>query len=135
MRYMLDTNTLSDIARGKSETARLRLHEMADTQICISSITFAEALFGLERRPLATAVREAVLRFVESLTVLAWRDKEARVYGVLRARLQASGIAIASLDLLIAAHAISRDAVLVTRDKGFRHIPDLKMENWATDLQ
>lgn len=135
MLYMLDTNSVSDIARGRSAKARERLNRVTLSEPCISAITWGETCFGLEKRPLAIVVRTAVLDLVESLVIMPWGVREGDAYGALRAAVERVGTPIGNLDLLIAAHALTLGATLVTRDKAFRRIPGLQLENWATDLQ
>ena len=73
--------------------------------------------------------------FLARMKVLSWGRDEARAYGELRAKLEAAGKTLSNLDLLIAAHAVAADAVLVTNERAFGLVTDLRgMENWATDL-
>jgi tRNA(fMet)-specific endonuclease VapC len=73
--------------------------------------------------------------FFSRLAVLPWGREEARAYGELWARREAAGKQLGNLDMLIAAHAISISATLVTNDKAFSLLPDLPATiNWATDV-
>jgi tRNA(fMet)-specific endonuclease VapC len=134
--YLLDTNTVSYIAKGNSPASRARLEALGvDEMVCISSITEAELRYGLARRPAAQALRASVERLLLKLHILPWGSKEAAAYGVLRAKLAAAGIVLSQLDLQLAAHAIAVGAVLVTNDKAFKRVADLgKTVNWATDV-
>jgi len=134
--YMLDTNTLSDIAVEKSLAARYKLSHLAsDDMVCISSITEGELRYGIARKPDSVRTRNAIENVLSKVQILPWGHEEAMAYGVLRAKLQAMGKPLESMDLLIAAHAISVGAVLVTRDKVFSQVQDLPaVVNWATDL-
>jgi tRNA(fMet)-specific endonuclease VapC len=134
--YLLDTNTVSYIAKGKSPAARARLQALGDDEtVCISSITEAELRYGLAKRPEARQLRKSIEGLLFRLRILAWGSKEAAAYGELRARLEGAGITLSQLDLQIAAHALAIGAVLVTNDKAFLQVNDLdKMENWALDL-
>ncbi len=136
VRYLLDTNTVSSIVRGRSAAARFRLARSRAGEIaCISAITEAEIRYGLARNPGAHGLRAAIEGFLARMQVLAWGRDEARVYGELRAKLEGAGKTLSNLDLLIAAHAVAADAVLVTNDRAFAMVGDLRgMENWATDL-
>ena len=93
--------------------------------MCISAITQGELLFGLARRPNATALHEAVWELLRRADVLPWDATTAPVYGAARAATQREGRVLAPLDLLIGAHALSVDAVLVTNDHAFRQIQGL----------
>lgn len=134
--YLLDTNTLSYIAKGKSQAARAHLASLrAGETACISSITEAEVRYGLAKRPQAQSLHAALEALLFKLQILPWGSEEARVYGRLRARLEAAGSALSELDLQIAAHAISVGAVLVTNDKALRRIKELNgTVNWASDV-
>jgi tRNA(fMet)-specific endonuclease VapC len=134
--YMLDTNTVSYIAKGNSPAARASLEALGvEEAVCISSITEAELRYGLARRPAAQALRASVERLLQKLNVLPWGSKEAAAYGALRAKLETAGIGLSQVDLQIAAHAVSVGAVLVTNDKAFQRMADLgKTVNWANDV-
>lgn len=134
--YLLDTNTVSYIANGRSPAARARLEALGPADLaCISSITEAEIRYGLARRPQARALRAAVEALLFKLRVLPWGSKEAAAYGELRARLEAKGASLAELDMLIAAHAIAQGAVLVSNDKALSRLAALhRVENWARDI-
>ena len=134
--YLLDTNTVSHLVRGRSPAARARLaslgaHEMAS----ISAITEAEIRYGLAKRPDAHALSRAVEGFLAKVRVLAWDRDEALAYGHLRARLEAAGTPLGNLDMLIAAQAIAQGATLVTSDRAFSQVEELRsIEDWAVDL-
>lgn len=134
--FLLDTNTVSYIARGRSRAARMRLERLAtDEKACISTITEAEIRYGLARRPQAHELRAAVEGLLFKFQILPWGSNDAAAYGELRAGLEAKGITLAELDMLIAAQAIAYGAVLVTTDRAFSHVAALPgIENWATDI-
>ena len=134
--YLLDTNTLSYIAKGNSPSARAHLQSLgAGDVVCISSITEAEVRYGLAKRPQARALRAAIEGLLFKLRILPWDSAEAVAYGNLRAKLEAAGAILSEMDLLIAAHAIAVGAVLVTNDKALARIKDLHgTVNWATDI-
>ena len=134
--YLLDTNTVSHIVRGRSPAARLRLASLdAHETATISSITEAEIRYGLAKRPHAQALARAVEGFLAKVHVLPWDRDEALAYGQLRARLEVAGKPLGNLDMLIAAQAIARDATLVTNDKAFSQVTELRfIEDWAVDL-
>jgi len=84
--YLLDTNTLSYIAKGKSQAARARLASLrAGETVCISSITEAEVRYGLAKRPQARRLHAAVEALLFKLQILPWGSEEATAYGRLRA--------------------------------------------------
>jgi len=120
--YMLDTNMVSYITRGRSLAARTQLLTMKDDEVaCVSAITEAEIRYGLAKRPEATTLRGLMEAFLSSIQILQWGRDEAQAYG--------------ALDMLIAAHAIAMGAVLVTNDQAFAQVDQLHATvNWATDL-
>jgi len=134
--YMLDTNTVSYIAKGHSKAARARmLNVKEDEVVCLSVITEAEISYGLAKRPEATALRERMEWFLAAVKVVPWGRDEAHAYGTLRAKLESSGNTLENMDMQIAAHAIATGAVLVTHDKAFAQVEDLHASvKWATDL-
>jgi len=132
---MLDTNIVSDIVKGKSLAARARLANLQYGEIaCISAITEAELQYGLAKTPKATVIRPVVESFIAKIQVLPWGREEALTYGALRAKQEAAGKPLGNLDMLIAAHAISVGAILVTNDKGFLQLADLPATvDWSTE--
>jgi len=134
--YLLDTNTLGYIVSGRSQAARAAMLEWAEqAPMTISAITEAEILYGLARRPEATRLRAAVEALLASVEILAWDSEAAMAYGTLRARLSAAGKSLSAMDMLIAAHAVATDAILVTRDAAFLQVEALRgVVNWATDM-
>lgn len=134
--FLLDTNMVSYIVKIQSPAARSRLLTLKGNAVAaVSTITEAEIRYGLAKRPKATALRSLMEAFLASIQVLSWGRAEADAYGTIRAALEANGKALGSMDLMIAAHAMTTNAVLVTNDKAFTHVAGLaNVENWATDL-
>jgi tRNA(fMet)-specific endonuclease VapC len=133
---MLDTNTVSYIIKGVSPSSRKKLAELKHGEIaCISAITEAEIQYGLAKSPNAKLLRLAVEGFLAKIQILPWGREEAQVYGGLRVDQELAGKPLGNLDMLIAAHAISIGAILVTNDKAFLQVPTLPATvNWAKDL-
>jgi tRNA(fMet)-specific endonuclease VapC len=131
-RYMLDTNTVSFLLKKHPIVAR-RVVAAPITSLCISAITQGELLFGLAKRPDATTLHEAVGEFLRRVDVLPWDAAAAHSYGAARAATQREGRVLAPLDLLIGAHALSTQAVLVTNDRAFGHLPGLQIEDWTEE--
>ena len=131
-RYMLDTNMASYIVRGPGPALAAHLVAVPMAQLCVSSVTEGELLYGLARRPGATALHTVVQEFLKRVDVLAWDSAAARRYGALRATLEAAGTPLGNLDTLIAAHALSTGAILVTNDQAFARVPALVIENWGS---
>ena len=130
MRWMLDTNAVSDLLRTQGRMLqRASEHPMAS--LCMSVITEAELRYGLAKRPEALRLHEAVRQLLLRVQPLPWDSSVAAVYGPLRARLQAQGRPLSQLDQQIAAHALAVGAVLVTCDQDFAQVPDLQLEDWS----
>ena len=94
-------------------------------------MTQGELFYGLARKPEAIALKTAVLAFLSRLDVLPWDRAAAERYGALRASLERLGTPLGNLDTLIAAHALSVDAALVTNDQAFARIEGLQVEDWT----
>lgn len=129
--YMLDTNTCIFVLRNRSD--KLRHKFKAIKNLCISSIVYGELCFGIENGDVN--LREERYNqmdlFTQKLLVDPWDEEAAHHYGLIRASLKRQGLSIGSNDLLIAAHARSINAVLVTNNtKEFSRIPDLTIEDW-----
>ena len=135
-RYMLDTNTVSYILKGKSPAARVRLAQLGpDEVVCVSSITEAELWYGLDRVGGGERRRNALRAFLGHMQVLPWGRDEAVTYGAFRSKQEAIGQPLGPLDTQIAAHAIAAGAVMVTNDIAFQHAVGLPgLEVWATDM-
>ncbi len=129
-RYMLDTNTLSYLVQAHPAVAT-RVQAVPMAALCMSSITEGELLFGLAKRPGAKRLHVVVRELLQRVDVLPWDHVAAERYGITRAELVRRGKTLAPLDLLIAAHAMSAGAVLVTSDKAFGQVADLIVEDWA----
>ena len=134
--YMLDTNMVSYIVTGKSPAARAKMAKLrGDNLVCVSVITEAEIKYGLAKRSPSIKVRNSLEGFLASVEILPWGRDQADAYGLIRAKLEVAGKTLESMDLMIAAHAVSLDAVLVTSDKVFRQVNDLSASvDWTTEL-
>lgn len=129
-RYLLDTNIVSYFLRRQSAVVR-KIVARPLSDLCVSSITAGEIHFGVVRRPAGSHRARAALGFLAEVEILPWDDRVAATYGQLRASLQASGISLATMDLLIAAHALSEGAVLVSGDRAMQQLTMLQVEDWT----
>lgn len=130
--YFLDTNTCIFVLKNRSD--KLRKKFKAIRSLAISSITYGELCFGIENG--APKLREERYNqldgFTQRILIDPWDEEAARHYGFIRAILKRQGQPIGYNDLLIAAHARSMDAVLVTNNLGeFSRVPDLTLEDWS----
>lgn len=115
-RYMLDTDTCSYIMKRSNPKVLSRLQEVSVSDVCISVVTKAELMFGIEisaRRQQDEAALKAFLHYVE---VLDFPDQAASHYAKIRADLKTRGTMIGANDLFIAAHACSLGFTLVTNN-------------------
>jgi len=107
------------------------LLKVSMARVAISAVTEAELRFGVARRPGATRLQTAIEEFLLRVEALPWGSDAARQYAHVRAALERDGEPMGSLDLMIAAHALAAQAVLVTNDSAFRRIKHLKIEDWS----
>ena len=127
---MLDTNMVSHLIKAHPDVAR-HVVAVPMASLCISAITEGELLFGLAKRPEAKRLHIAVREFLLRIDVLPWDSAIAERYGTVRAYVEEQGRILAPLDLLIATHALSVGAVLVTNDRAFGQVTDLHLEDWT----
>ena len=129
---LLDTNICIHIinARPKSVLERFRQYRMGEIGIC--SVVAAELAYGVAKSG-SSRNREALELFLAPLLILPFDEQAVWAYGDLRAELERQGRPIGSLDTMIAAHALSQQAVLVTNNtREFTRVPGLQLENWVS---
>jgi tRNA(fMet)-specific endonuclease VapC len=132
MKFMLDTNICIYIIKQKPTSVLERFLRSEISQIGISTITLSELSCGVTKSSRPQQNQIALMQFIAPLEILPYDDLAAQHYGNLRARLEIQGRTIGSLDMLIAAHALSITCTLVTNnEKEFCRIPHLKIDNWA----
>ena len=131
MGYLLDTNTASYVIKGNFPQVRRRLIRVSIADVAISVITEAELRFGVVRKPEAVRLKEGVEAFLIHVNIFPWDSEAAKRYAQVRSTLEQSGQPIGNLDLMIAAHALSSQSVLVTNDQVFRRVKHLKIEDWT----
>ena len=132
MLYMLDTDISSYIIKGGHGAVEQHLLNTAPTNICISAMSRAELLYGLKTLPPRHHLHQAVHRFLKATALLAWDAEAADFHAEIKFQLKSDGTPIGDMDMLIAAHAIASDAVLVTNNtRHFKRIKlPLMMANW-----
>jgi tRNA(fMet)-specific endonuclease VapC len=130
IKYMLDTNTVSDFIK-KQPAVTTKLLAVPMRSLCISSITEAELLYGVGKRPAANKLHKIVNEFLQRVDVLAWDRQAAERYAIAKVKVETKGQTLSPFDLLIASHALSTGCTLVSNDKAFRFIPGLSLENWS----
>lgn len=127
---MLDTNVISDLLRNPQGKTARRIAEAGENNICTSIIVAAELRYGCAKSG-SQRLRAAVEEFLAEIEVLAFESPADTEYGAIRSGLEAAGTPIGGNDLLIAAHALASEAVIVTANADeFKRVRGLKVENW-----
>ena len=128
---LLDTNICIYIINAKPPAvlARFQKYRLGDIGLC--SVVAAELAFGVAKSGSARN-REALDMFLAPLTILPFDAAAVWIYGDLCADLERRGTPIGSLDTMIAAHALSQQALLVTNNtREFAKVPGLQLDNWV----
>lgn len=129
-RYMLDTNIISDLIRNPQGRAAKRIAKAGEDNICTSIIVAAELRYGCAKSS-SKRLLKAVEDLLGEIDVLPFDVPADAEYGGIRSELETAGKPIGSNDLLIAAHAYTIDATIVTANTAeFKRIRGLKVENW-----
>ena len=131
IRYLLDTNTSSYAIKGNFPRVREQLLKVPMAEVGISVVTEAELRFGVARKPEAVSLKAAVEEFLLRVEVLPWTSEAAQHYAQIRAALERAGEPMGNLDMMIAAQALAAQAVLITHDRVFRRLKQLKTEDWT----
>lgn len=130
--YLLDTNVMIEILRGRADVARARL-ESAEGRIGVSTITTMELEYGVERSSCPGRNRQALDGLLSIVDVLPFDEGAALHAARLRAHLARAGTPIGPYDILIAGHARSLGLVVITNNVAeFARVPGLEIENWLT---
>ena len=130
LKYMLDTNIVIYVIKRRPVEI-LAVFNAHAGQMCISSITLAELLHGVEKSSMITKNLRKVEDFVSRLEVLPYENTAASHYGDIRTNLEKKGTVIGVNDLHIAAHARSEGFILVSNNvREFERVEGLRLENW-----
>lgn len=130
MRFLLDTNTVSDLVRNPQGRCASRIAVVGERNVCTSIIVASELRYGALKRNSVRLTRqvEAVLGAIE---VAAYESPVDTIYARVRTRLEKAGTPIGGNDLLIASHALALDLTLVTaNEREFARVRGLRIENW-----
>ena len=132
MRYMLDTNICIYVIKHKPETVFRKLQTIHPEDVCISSVTYAELVHGVEKSAAVEKNRLALSMLLANMEILDFDVDAADCYGKIRAALEKKGTPIGPLDMMIAAHAQSLGYTVVTNNmKEFSRVSALQIENWV----
>ena len=129
-RYLLDTNILSDVIKNPQGIAAQHMARLDQNDLLTSIIVAAEMRYGIEKKK-SPVLTERVELLLQIINVVALDRDADRFYGQLRMQLEQQGEIIGTNDLLIAAHTLALDAILITDNiRKFKRIKGLKVENW-----
>ena len=130
MKYLLDTNIVSDLMRNPQGSAMRGVEQVGEDLVFTSILVVSEIRFGIER----IQSKRLAARLMDVLRVLPVERFEAPAderYAIVRTALEGAGRQIGQMDTLIAAHALALDATLVTdNEREFSRVPGLRIENW-----
>ncbi|MCX7114521.1 MAG: type II toxin-antitoxin system VapC family toxin [Gammaproteobacteria bacterium] len=130
MRYLLDTNILSDLIKNPQGFAAKQVLTINKNKIVTSIIVAAEMRYGVEKKN-SPVLTERVHLLLQTIEVMPLDGEVDKHYGRIRLQLERQGAMIGANDLFIAAHAMAIGAVLVTHTtREFERIEGLKIENW-----
>lgn len=133
-KIMLDTNICIYLIKNKPIEVKEKFNTYEVGEICISSITVSELYYGVYKSQMIEKNLQALALFLAPLNIMDYNEKASIEYGKIRAGLEQKGKVIGSLDMLIAAHALSLGIILVSNNtKEFERIEGLKLENWVSN--
>jgi tRNA(fMet)-specific endonuclease VapC len=132
MNFLIDTNICIYIINEKPSKVIQKFKDKEVGQIGISSITVSELYYGVSKSRFQKQNLKRLEEFLTPFQILSYDENASKFYGEIRSLLESQGNIIGPLDLLIAAHALSKNLVLVTNnEKEFKRIPSLKIQNWV----
>ena len=132
MKYMLDTNICIYAIKHKPEKVFIKLKEIEPKDVCISSVTYAELVHGVEKSAAVERNRIALSLLLSNIEIISFDTYAAEEYGKIRAALEKKGTPIGPLDMMIAGHSKAAGCTLVTNNvREFVRVEGLSIENWA----
>lgn len=130
LRYLLDTNILSELIRNPQGIVADRIAEVGEESICTSIVVASELRFGAKKRD-STRLSEQLNIVISAIDILPLEHPADHRYAVLHCELEKAGLPIGPNDMLIAAHSLALDLILVTANvKEFSRVSGLSVENW-----
>ena len=131
MRYMIDTNICIYVQKKKHPSVLEKFKENF-FRLCISAVTYAELVVGVEKSEKKEKNIVALRDFMQFLEVVPFDIEAAKEYGIIRAKLEKSGKVIGNNDMMIAASAKVKNMILVTNNIcEFERVDGLRLENWV----
>lgn len=130
LRYLLDTNILSDLVRDPQGRIARHITRVGEDRVCTSIVVAAVLRFGA-RKSGSQRLAQRIDLVLSALDVLPLEPPADRHYGEIRQLLASHGQPVGSNELLIAAHALALDLSVVTANAAeFARVPALRVENW-----
>jgi tRNA(fMet)-specific endonuclease VapC len=134
-RYLLDTNIVSFLIKASYPALDHRFRRIPKNSLVISAICEAEVRFGLALLPSQAKVHSVAENFLRDIEIESWDSQCAKQYAELAASQQKQGKPLSPADTMIAAHALAHNFTLVTNDKAFARIRNLRVEDWTKGPQ
>ena len=129
---MLDTNICIYIIKNRPKSVKERFEEFKIGELCISSITVSELMYGAFKSEHTEKNLKALESFLLPFEIVEYDFAASKEYGKIRAYLEKKGKIIGNMDMQIAAHALALDVVLVSNNtKEFARVDLLKLDNWV----
>jgi tRNA(fMet)-specific endonuclease VapC len=131
MKYLIDTNICIYIMNKRPAAVIKKFKQFEPGDIGISTITVSELQYGVAKSTQREKNEVRLAEFLAPLEILPYDETAASVYGDIRYQIEKHGQPVGPLDLLIAAHAVSKGLTLITNnDKEFKRVKELQVENW-----
>jgi tRNA(fMet)-specific endonuclease VapC len=135
MRYLLDTNIVSDLVRNPQGKVARQVRRVGEKHVCTSIIVAAELRYGADKKG-STRLSSQLEAVLGALEVLPFEAPADTSYGLLRTRLENAGTPIGANDLLVAAQALARGHVMVTdNEREFSRVEGLRLQNWLRSTE
>ena len=130
MEYLLDTNIVSGLIKGNQAIID-KVVAAKISSLYVSSITVYELRYGAARRGNPKRLTRLIDAALARLEILSWTVDVATTCGHLRAKIAKRGLALGSVDMMIAAHAYHHQMSIVSNDAAFARVKELKVCDWS----
>jgi tRNA(fMet)-specific endonuclease VapC len=129
--HLLDTNVCVDYLTGRYPSVVSRIHAVSPDELVVSAVVAAELRYGADKSAHPRRNHARVDALLAEIRCIGFDAEAARTFGRVRRRLEAAGTPIGPYDTMIAAHALSLRAVLVSDNVAeFSRVSGLRLENW-----
>lgn len=130
--FLLDTNIFIYAINGRHPRLTKKLLSVHPSEILVSSITVGEMEYGAAKSHWGERTRQIMHAFLANYDTLPFTEQDAALFGTFRAQLEAAGITIGVLDVMIAAQGVANNLTVVTHNaREFIRIPGIKLEDWV----